>query len=161
MRVFKRSRRDRASSGNSSARAARYSQRSKRRRAAGADDGVHRVERGIGLREVGAHVRAAALVARERAGRDQARERVGVVEQPLEALARAPQAGVAPERLARRCADAPRHRRHALRRALRARGLAAGGERARGAPKTKHSLSEFDARRLAPCRPVQADSPTA
>jgi len=33
--------------------------------------------------------------------------------------------------------------------------------RAARAPTTKHSLSEFDARRFAPCRPVQADSPMA
>ena len=33
--------------------------------------------------------------------------------------------------------------------------------RAARAPKTKHSESEFDARRLAPWRPVQEHSPTA
>ena len=39
--------------------------------------------------------------------------------------------------------------------------LESGAARAARPPKTKHSLSELEARRLAPCRPVQEHSPTA
>jgi hypothetical protein len=49
------------------------------------DDRVAVVERRVGVREVGPLVGAATLLAAQRAGGDQARERVRVVEQPLEA----------------------------------------------------------------------------
>ena len=56
-----------------------------------------------------------------------------------------------------------RAQRARARRPSAARG-GAGSDRARATARranTKHSLSEFEARRLAPCRPVQEDSPTA
>ena len=56
-------------------------------------DRVAVVERRIGARVVAAHVRPAALLARQRAGADQPRQRVGVGEQRLEPAARATQAG--------------------------------------------------------------------
>ena len=78
----------------------------------------------------------------------------------------------------RRCAPAPRRatspcasrataaatRLGVRHRAQRGRRRAAGSSSAASAarwPKTKHSESEFDASRLAPCRPVHAHSPTA
>ena len=72
------------------------------------------------------------------------------------------EAGVPPHRLARL---ARRGRSDRARRAPGVRSAAASGSSsARSAarrPNTKHSDSEFDASRLAPCRPVQAHSPTA
>ena len=103
---------------------------------------------------------AAGLGAHERERGDQPRQRVGVAEQRLEPVGVAHGPGVAPDRLAggvRRAAEAP----------LGGSGGAAGGSgsssaaRAARLPKTKHSLSEFEASRLAPWRPVQAHSPTA
>src|SRR4051794_36332323 len=67
-----------------------------------ADHRVAVVQRGVRGGEVRALVRAAALLAQQGAGGDQAGERVGVAEQALEARARADDPGVAPERLLRR-----------------------------------------------------------
>ncbi len=132
------------------------------------DDDVAAVERGVALGVVAAGVGAAALLAGERAGGDQRARAGAVCEQRLRPLGVRDDAGVAC-----RAARAWRARRPA------ARGARAGGrarrprprawrrrarrarQAPRGAPKTKHSLSELDASRLAPCRPVQEDSPTA
>ena len=129
--------------------------------AARPDDEVDAVEargRGGG---VGAPVGAARLAPRERGGRDQPRERVGVAEQALEAP-RASRRGPAFAQTAARVASvggSKRQRRQRGRR--RPRVLGARAASAARAPKTKHSLSEFDASRLAPWRPVHAHSPTA
>ena len=97
--------------------------------------------------------------------------------------ARADRGRRADARAGRRCAAGRRARQTASRvsagggsnRQAPARGSARHQRRARTpprirpgdaaaaarAPSTKHSVSEFEARRFAPCRPVQAHSPTA
>ena len=60
------------------------------------------IERGIELRMVRALVGAATLGARECAARQQPGQRMGILEQALQARGRADDAGVPPERLARR-----------------------------------------------------------
>jgi hypothetical protein len=60
------------------------------------------VEGRIEAREVGARVGSAGLFAEQSSGRDEPGERVGVVEQGLQAGGVALEAGVAPHRLARR-----------------------------------------------------------
>ena len=93
------------------------------------------------------------------------------------AIAARQRVGVARQRARGRrgCASARRRRqtasRVASRRRLEAPLAAAAGARCRRSPasaaaaarppKTKHSLSELEASRLAPCRPVQEHSPTA
>ena len=126
------------------------------------------IERGIALGVVGALMGAAALLARERAAREQPGEGMGVLAQALQARGGAHDAGVAPERLARLSS----RRSGGAGRVPSAwssagEGGGASGPRVESAwstarrANTKHSLSEFEARRLAPCRPVQEDSPTA
>ena len=115
----------------------------------------------VELGELGAGVRAAGLLARERGGGDEPGERVRVAVRARRGPRRvALQAGEAPDGLAGLAASAARSRRRRRRRRSRAAGRRAPASAARR-PKTKHSLSEFDASRLAPCRPVQAHSPTA
>ena len=120
------------------------------------------VQLGCAQREVRARVGAAALLPGEGAGGDEPRERVLVVEQASQPV------GV-------RSRPASRH--IAARASYDGAGAAstAGGvrlARRRGAgsssaasaarrPNTKHSDSELEARRFAPCRPVHAHSPTA
>ena len=125
------------------------------------------IERCVPLGIVQALVRPAALAAGERAAGDQTNEGVGVLEQLAQPLTRANDARVAPQRAARRRA------RHGGR-GQRAQGIqcrllaeAAAGARSPSAwatarrANTKHSESELEASRLAPCRPVQEVSPTA
>ena len=95
-------------------------------------------------------------------GRDEPRERVRVVEQR--------RAGRRRRARGRRAATSPCGSRASARERSRPCG---GGARRRAAaarraprsaarrPNTKHSDSELEASRLAPCRPVQAHSPTA
>ena len=121
-------------------------------RAGGVDDQVDAVEGRVGEREVGASMRAARLGAVERRRGDQARQRVGVVSSRSRPAASRSGPGVLPDRLAGRGGrrlEAPLGKlgRSAARAARRARPAAAR------APNTKHSLSEFEASRLAPCRP--------
>ena len=117
------------------------------------------VEGGVALRELGAGVGAARLAARQRGHGDEPGERVRVVRERVEVLRVALQPGERPDRLAGLALGA-------------SIGSPAYGSGSPGAgsssafsaarrPKTKHSLSEFEASRLAPCRPVQAHSPTA
>ena len=106
-------------------------------------------------------VAAARLAALQRAGGDRPR-RAGrgraISSRQLLGAARRP--GQAPDRLAGLLGRAAR----SASREAPAAPPAALAERPRAAaraPKTKHSLSEFEASRLAPCRPVQEHSPTA
>ena len=113
-------------------------------------------------RIVGAEVAAAALLAGERALGDQPREQRGACAQPLEAGGVADQARVAPR--ARAGAPASRAARPTAPREAREAGAATGSPSAASAarrPKTRHSSSEFDASRFAPCTPVHAHSPAA
>src|ERR1700722_2802349 len=91
------------------------------------EDEVMAVERGIELWVVRALVGAAALGARERAEREQPGQRMGVVEQALEAVGGADDAGVPPQRLARRGVGEWRRGERAQRRDLRGRGWRGGG----------------------------------
>ena len=86
---------------------------------------------------------------RRAAARGRSALRSGPGEAPRPPRGSPPAAG----RSARRAARGGGRRR----RGLRADCAAAAAR----APNTKHSLSEFEASRLAPCRPVQAHSPTA
>ena len=126
------------------------------------DDGVASVERRVALGVVERRCAPRLSVARERAARDQPGKRMRVLQQPREALRVAHDAGVAPT--APRAWSARRTRARAARAApsssapCGASGGGAGCESACSTARranTKHSLSEFEARRLAPCRPVQ------
>ena len=89
-----------------------------------------------------------------------ARQRVGVGDQPREVVGVARRPGVAPDRVAGllgRRVEAPARAARAAA-PLAVSSIAAAAARP---PKTKHSLSELEASRLAPCRPVQEHSPTA
>ena len=129
--------------------------------AARVDHQVDAVESRVGEREVGAPVGAARFGPLERRARDQ-RAPAG---RGRRAAARArPRRGAGPARrqTASRVAsvrrlEAPPGR---LAAAARARGSSSAARAAR-LPKTKHSLSEFEASRLAPWRPLHAHSPTA
>ena len=118
-----------------------------------------RVRRG----EIGAGVRAAALLAGERAAGDEPGERMRIVRAAARSVA-ASRSRPACRHIALRVSreggagDGVRRARRRVR--VRARGSSSAASAARR-PKTKHSESEFEASRLAPCRPVQAHSPTA
>ena len=118
---------------------------------------------GLALRrEVGPEVRAAALLARERALGDEPRQQVRRVEELREPGRVADEAAVAPER--RAAAPASRARSAgASGTSGRLPGSAGSASAASAArrPKTRHSRSEFDASRFAPCTPVAAHSPAA
>ena len=93
--------------------------------------------------------------------RDEPRQEGGRLEQPLEPLGAADQARVVPE-------GPPQVLGHGrlwrAARAVRATRPGAGSASAASAarrPKTRHSSSEFEASRFAPCTPVQAHSPAA
>src|SRR6202012_1458379 len=75
----------------------------------GLEHGVHPVERAVGRAVVGPAMGAAALLARERRAGDERGERVRVVGETLQAVRVAFDAGVAPERLARRPRDGGLH----------------------------------------------------
>ena len=120
------------------------------------------VERRVGGREVGAPVDAARFAPARGPRRRSARERIGVLEESLQAAARRGSDRRAPRpppgsRSSARGTGVGLGRRRRLGR----RGLPPARRAAARVPKTKHSLSEFEASRLAPCRPVQAHSPTA
>ena len=132
--------------------------------APGRQDGVVVVELGIEIGVVAPPVGAAALLAGERAGRHEARERVRVGAQRVEARGVALEPGVAPTGPRASRARAASTRGRAAAPARRGAGRRAARPAPRSAarrPNTKHSVSEFEASRLAPCRPVHAHSPTA
>ena len=120
------------------------------------------VELRVRLGELDAAVGARATPrAREREAGDQPRERIGVLEQPLE-LARGGARGPASRQTASRVSAGGGSKRHVGGSRRRpGLGLAPSAAAAARAPRTKHSLRLLEASRLAPWRPVQAHSPTA
>ncbi len=137
-----------------------HSQVSRRTSPSGAEDDVDAVEGGVGLRAVGAQVAAARLAPASAA--------------PARSPAPAGRGRRSAARGRRGCASARRSarpRRGSLRSAGRsatpggagapAAAVSSSAAAAARPPKTKHSLSELEASRLAPCRPVQEHSPTA
>ncbi len=119
------------------------------------------IEGGILGGELDPAVGAAGLLPLEREAGDQAGERVGVGEQPLELIAPAPRPGESPDGVAGlggRGLEPPSGR---LGRGGRGLPSAAEAARAARAPSTKHSVSELEASLFAPCSPVQPHSPTA
>ena len=133
------------------------------------EDEVTPIERGIALGVVGALVGAAAL-RRARARCARAAGPAGWGSSSRRCRPSAERTMPASRHSASRVCRVARGRRWegAERLDLGRRGGRCEGARARRAraatarrANTKHSLSEFEARRLAPCRPVQEDSPTA
>ena len=113
-------------------------------------------------REVDAEVGAAALLARERALGDEPCEQVRRRAQALEPGGVADEPAVAPERAAELGGDRRLGRARVVRPSSTSRrpGSSSAASAARR-PKTRHSSSEFDASRFAPCTPVAAHSPAA
>ena len=131
--------------------------------AAGPHQRMHAVERGVGSGLVDALVGAAALLARQ-AGGARSGGRAGRGRRAARAGRRRRAAGRRGARARRACSSGGRRgqpRSAGRRRRAGGSGSAAARASAARRPNTKHSASEFDASRLAPCRPVQAHSPTA
>ena len=128
--------------------------------AGGGEDEMDPVQLGIGFGTVAAQVTAARLVAPQGAGRGRRGQRVRVGDQRARGRPGCGSArrGARPPRGSPRSAGRSRTRAERGRRRSAPSPSAASAARA---PKTKHSLSELEASRLAPCRPVHEHSPTA